>query len=308
MKTLETGKRIALNNILFATDFSPHSNAALPYALAITHQYGAKLYGAHVLSSGDYLFVAPEIWPTLAQQEEQLRQEAAARLEEQLRGVSHEVLSGLGDVWDVLCRLIDEHDIDLLVVGTHGRTGGSKLLMGSIAEKIFRQASCPVLTVGPNVVRQEKSVAEFNQILLATDFGEESVAAAPYAISLAQEHQARLSLLHVLERPHAGTVDLESNSDFLVRRLQELVPKDAELWCHPEYFVRVWPSGRADSTILRNPRSRLNRNGCASDAWSSGHGYPFDPHHGAAHCGACNVSRAYGARLRRIPAPEALKT
>ncbi|MGA7926808.1 MAG: universal stress protein [Candidatus Sulfotelmatobacter sp.] len=241
MKTLETGKRVAFNNILFATDFSPHSNAALPYALAITHQYGAKLYGAHVLSSGDYLFVAPETWPTLAQQEEQVRQEAVARLEEQLRGVPHEVLSGVGDVWDVLCRLIAEHDIDLLVVGTHGRTGASKLLMGSIAEKVFRQASCPVLTVGPNVVRQQKSEAEFNRILLATDFGEESVAAAPYAISLAQEHQARLSLLHVLERPHAGTVDLESNSDFLVRRLQELVPKDAELWCHPDYFVEFGP-------------------------------------------------------------------
>jgi hypothetical protein len=63
--------------------------------------------------------------------------------------------------------------------------------------------------------------------LLAMDFGEESLAAAPYAISLAQEHQAHLSLLHVLERPHVGAVDLESNSDFLVRRLQELVPKDA---------------------------------------------------------------------------------
>lgn len=236
MKTLEAGKRIALNNILFATDFSPHSDAALPYALAITHQFGAKLYGAHVLSSSDYLFVAPEVWPTLAQQEEQLQQEALTRLEDQLRGVPHEVLSGVGDVWDVLSRLIGEHDIDLLVVGTHGRTGARRLLMGSIAEKIFRLASCPVLTVGPNVVRQEKSMAKFSQILLLTDFGGESVAAAPYAISLAQEHQAHLSLLHVSER-RVGMVDLESNSDFLVRRLQELVPKDAELWCHPEYFV-----------------------------------------------------------------------
>jgi nucleotide-binding universal stress UspA family protein len=133
---------------------------------------------------------------------------------------------------------IAKHDIDLIVVGTHGRTGALKLVMGSIAEKIFRQAPCPVLTVGPNVVSQQKSLAEFNQILLATDFGEESVAAVPYAISLAQEHQASLSLLHVLERPHVGSVDLESNSDFLLRRLQELVPKDTELWCHPEYIVQ----------------------------------------------------------------------
>jgi nucleotide-binding universal stress UspA family protein len=241
MKTLEAGKRIALNNILFATDFSPHSNAALPYALAIARQYGAKLFGAHVVPSEDYLFTGPESWPAHIQQKEQLRQEVAARLEAQLRGVPHEALFGVGDVWNVLSQLTGKHDIDLIVVGTHGRTGARKLVMGSIAEKIFRQAACPVLTVGPKVVRQQKSVAEFNQILLATDFGDESVAAAPYAISLAQEHQARLALLHVLERPHVGVVDLESNSDFLVRRLQELVPKDAEPWCHPEYFVQFGP-------------------------------------------------------------------
>jgi nucleotide-binding universal stress UspA family protein len=113
--------------------------------------------------------------------------------------------------------------------------------MGSIAEKIFRQAGCPVLTVGPNVVHQQKSVAEFNQILLATDFGEESPAAASYAVCLAQEHQARLSLLHVVAPPHAATIDLQSNSDLLIRRLQELVPPDIELWCHPEYFIQPGP-------------------------------------------------------------------
>jgi nucleotide-binding universal stress UspA family protein len=63
MTTLEAGKRIALKNILFATDFSACSNAAQPYALAIAHQYDAKLFGAHVVPSEDYLFTAPESWP-----------------------------------------------------------------------------------------------------------------------------------------------------------------------------------------------------------------------------------------------------
>ena len=147
MKTLEVGKRIALKNILFATDFSPHSDVALPYALAIAHQYGAKVYGAHVVASEDYLFTAPDLWPAHLQHEDQLRQEVVARLDGQLRGVPHEALFGAGDVWTVLSRLIGEHSIDLLVVGTHGRTGARKLLMGSIAEKVFRQAACPVLSV-----------------------------------------------------------------------------------------------------------------------------------------------------------------
>jgi nucleotide-binding universal stress UspA family protein len=100
-------------------------------------------------------------------------------------------------------------------------------------------------------VSQQKSVAEFNQILFATDFGAESVAAASYAISLAQEHQARLSLLHVVDRSKTDpslspTADTEFNSE--VRRLQELVPPAAGLWCRPEYFIE---SGAPAERILQ---------------------------------------------------------
>lgn len=237
MNAVETGRRIALQNILFATDFSSFSDAALPFALSIAHQYGAKLYAAHVVSSDAYLFVSPESWAASVEQYEEQQKLEVARLEERLRGIAHQVLTPVGDVWDVLFRLVHDHSIDLLVLGTHGRTGLKKLLMGSIAEKIFRQASCPVLTVGPNVMLPENSVAEFNHVLFATDFSDESLAGLPYAISVAQEHQAHLSLLHVLEEPGAGTVDLESNAGFLRQGLQELIPRDAELWCHPDYFV-----------------------------------------------------------------------
>jgi nucleotide-binding universal stress UspA family protein len=250
MQTVEAGRRIALRNILFATDFSPYSNAALPYALAIAHQYGARLYGVHVLAADDYMFVAPETWPARVQREEELQKAAIERLEEQLRGVPHQAVCGEGDVWDVLCQLTGKHEIDLVVVGTHGRTGARKLFLGSIAEKVFRQASCPVLTVGPNVVPQRKSVAEFNQILFATDFGAESVAAASYAISLAKEHQARLSLLHVVDRSKTDlTLPVTAEDlNLHMHRLQELVPPDAGLWCRPEYFIE---SGAPAERILQ---------------------------------------------------------
>ncbi len=237
MKTLEAGKRIALKNILFATDFSPHSDLALPYASAIARQFGATLYGAHVVPSEDYLFTAPDLWPAHIQQEKRLEQEVAARLEEQLRGVPHEGLFGVGDVWTALSRLLGEHDIDLLVVGTHGRTGTRKLLMGSIAEEIFRQAACPVLSVGPNVSCKATGEIRFQHILVATDFGEESLAALPYAFSLAEEDQAQLALLHVVERPAAGIPDSEEVRASLIRRLRELVPPEAEPWCHIKCLV-----------------------------------------------------------------------
>jgi nucleotide-binding universal stress UspA family protein len=237
MKALEAGKRITLNNILFATDFSPHSNAALPYAVAIARQYGARIYGAHVVASEDYLFTAPDLWPSHLQQEKQLEQEVIGRLEEQLRGIEHEALFGAGNVWEVLSRLIVEHDIDLLVVGTHGRTGARKLLMGSVAERIFRQAACPVLSIGPNVPSKPAEEIRFRSILLATDFGEESLASLQHAFSLAEETQAQLTLLHVVEQPIAGTIDREAETLSVMRRLNDLVPPEAEAWCHVECRV-----------------------------------------------------------------------
>jgi nucleotide-binding universal stress UspA family protein len=116
-----------------------------------------------------------------------------------------------GKMPDVISEIVDKQRIDLLVVGTHGGTGVGKLLMGSVAEGIVRHATCPVLTVGPKAsgrIKQEfqpdgKDFApgeiELRQIIFATDFTAESLAAAPFAISLAEEFQARLGMLHVMQ-------------------------------------------------------------------------------------------------------------
>ena len=233
MKTVEAGRRIALNNLLFATDFSSYSDLALPYASAIARHYGAKLYGAHVVKSEDYLFTAPDMWPAHMEQEKQLQDEVVQRIDQSLGSVPHEALFGVGDISTVILRLIEERSIDLVVVGTHGRTGARKLLVGSVAEKIFRQASCPVLSVGPNVSSKSESRIEFRRILFATNFGKESLAALPYALSFAEEDQSELLLLHVVEQPSAGIANVEEVKASLRTRLEELVPPDAEPWCRP---------------------------------------------------------------------------
>jgi nucleotide-binding universal stress UspA family protein len=183
MKTLEVGNAVTLEaedidlkKILFATDFSSYSNAALPYAAAIAHQYGAELFAAHVVSTDAYMFATPETWPAVVEYQEEQKQIAAARLEESLRGTPHQVVSAVGDIADVIFRLVRDHQIDLLVLGTHGRSGFPKLVMGSVAEKIFRQASCPVLTVGPHVRKEQKSAIEVHSVVFATDFSNESIA------------------------------------------------------------------------------------------------------------------------------------
>jgi nucleotide-binding universal stress UspA family protein len=235
MKELTCETLVSIKQILFATDFSHSSARALPYALAIAEKYGAKLYAAHITPEPIGLPAAVrEGLQGLGVKHQRDDREGLARLEAQLQRVRHEVLSREGDVWTELSEITRAEGIDLIVVGTHGRTGASKLLMGSVAETIFRHAPCPVLTVGPEASGEPDSIVDLHEILFPTDFSEESLAALPYAISLAQQDDARLYLLYVAGKSQRGETLLES-------QLRNLVPPDAKLFCEPKVFVETGP-------------------------------------------------------------------
>ncbi len=122
--------------------------------------------------------------------------------------------------------------------------------MGSVAEEVFRNAQCPVLTVGPHATHWE-SDGKLRHILYATDFGPESVHGLPYAISLAEENRARLTLMHVapepgvvLPEPEPGAmpvVDPEEVVASTEKQLRDLVPYGTTLWHEPEYMVQFGP-------------------------------------------------------------------
>lgn len=251
MITVVPTKRIQVRNILLATDFSTSSEAALPHALSLARRYDARLVVAHV--------IRPDLFELVPDGESQVLKESTRRhAEEQmtrllvsgrLRGIPHQVLIEEGPLWNVVSQEIKTHDIDLVVVGTHGRTGGRKLLLGSVAEEVFRLAPCPVLTVGPRVAAGKGPLDSPKRVLYATDFRAESERAAAYAVSLAQEHQAHLSLLHVVkDAVDASSLNHSMLREFFVRRLKDLVPSDAELWCDPEFLVEF---GDPAETILR---------------------------------------------------------
>jgi nucleotide-binding universal stress UspA family protein len=236
--TVEAGRRIALKNVLFATDFSPCSKAAMPYALSVARRYGATLHAAHVMPTrAEMLLMSPEDWPAGPEEEGKWVQARVEQLEKQVHGVPHEVLTPRGNVVETLAHIVEEREIDLLVLGTHGRSGFSKLILGSVAEEIFRRATCPVLSIGPNVSCKLDCEIQFQHILFATDFSENSLAALPYAVSLAEEDQAQLTLLHVVEQPAAGIADFEVVKAALMHRLRELIPPSAEPWCHAECLL-----------------------------------------------------------------------
>jgi len=258
MSTTKVANQIQLKNILYATDFSRAADAAFPYAAEFARRFGAKFYAVHVRTGENYLLAAPEPWSTTNAEYE--KQENALRevLRNDLPNIATEVLTAEGGVWLVLESVIDEKKIDLLVLGTRGRTGIGKFFLGSVAEEVVRRAPCPVLTVGPHAPSEPPREGRFREILYATDFSEESLAAAPYAISLAQEHQTHLTLLHVIEKP--GVPDFirpdELEAD-VIRRMQDLIPEKAELWREPRYAVREGKPAEAILEVAKKQKSDL---------------------------------------------------
>jgi nucleotide-binding universal stress UspA family protein len=241
MSLAQSAVDLRLKSVLLATDFSPASVKPLHHALAIAKHYGAKLYIAHVVSPAPYLMAGPEAL--------QLAREGATWELEQLEqtlvrsgslnGSDHELIIRQGIVWEELRFVIFEKQIDLVVVGTHARSGIEKLLLGSTAEQVFRDANCPVLTVGPHSYREERvdSNGRLRTFLFATDFGEASLAALPHAVSLANQPKTKLILAHVLPAtPVPNIPGWYSTAEVAIMRenarmaclgqLQHLAPRD----------------------------------------------------------------------------------
>ena len=242
MARVDSISEISLKNILFLTDFSEPSEAALPFAANMARRFGSKVYALHVFTPAVYSYTTPELTVAAIETEEENAKAEMLGVESQLSGLPHETMveRGLG-LWEAVQQAIRDFKIDMLVLGTHGRTGAEKFLLGSVAEEIFRRAPVPVLTIGPGVHSSLHNGGRFHRVLFATDFTDASLAAATHAVALAQENQARLVLLHVMRHPRERTAEEKRRFELSVaeaiHRLYETVPKDAELHFQPEVAV-----------------------------------------------------------------------
>lgn len=235
-----TQQLVQLKKILYLTDFSQPSEQALPFAAALARRYGAKLHSLHVFMPAPYAGKTPGMAAAGMEAEEEIARAEMQRVESQLSGLQHQeiVESGLG-VWATVDQVIRDYGIDLIVMGTHGRTGPERLLLGSVTEEVFRRSHVPVLTIGPSVKTGAHSGGRFHRVLFATDFTPASVAAAPYAVSLAQESEARLLLLHVLPLPQElrDETRFQTSVAELIHRLYEVVPPDVQLGIPPQVAI-----------------------------------------------------------------------
>lgn len=231
---------VTLRNIIVGTDFSPASELALNYALSIARRYDSHVYVVHAIRPDLYTLTPPEASSGMVQLVRQAAEQEMAHLliSGRLREVPHQAVIEEGDVWSVISDYTAKNDADLIVIGTHGRTGFERMFLGSVAERVFRLSMRPVLTVGPGVGKQAPVEVELKRIVFATDFSPNSRRALPYAVSLAQEHQAALTLLHVVENiDEISSETIAHLREFFTDRLRSLLPPGTDLWCYPEFMV-----------------------------------------------------------------------
>ena len=242
----------SLRRILFATDFSAHSQRALQYAVAEARHHGAKLFIAHVLARDARLAVSFDVLPGVYDEDRHEAEILFRRLENggDLDSVEHECLLPTGELWPALAETVDKHGVQMVVLGTRGRSGVAKLVLGSSAEEVFRQARCPVLTVGPQVAPPPECA---RIILCPTDFSHDCAAALPHAVARGCALASRLVLLHAVP---TEMVAPDTPRELLQRRAKErlraLLPEDMGL-AEMEIVVEF---GTAAECILRAAADR----------------------------------------------------
>jgi nucleotide-binding universal stress UspA family protein len=249
---------IEIRRILCPIDFSEHSRRALDHAVAIARWYEAAVTVLHVFSPVTVAAVgaAPVVFEPMVlapvDRDRLLADTRAFAAAESAPGVAIEAAIREGRTATAILEQAASMRADLLVIGTHGRSGFDRLLVGSVAEKVLRKASCPVLTVPkglPDAVPSGPVL--YKRILCPVDFSDSSLHALKYATSMAQEADGQLTVLHVVAHEFENAADMASmvsdagitigsfvkqREEALRRRLQEAVATAPE-FCSVESLI-----------------------------------------------------------------------
>jgi nucleotide-binding universal stress UspA family protein len=236
--------------ILCPIDFSQHSAAALRAASGL-----AKAFGSEVVVLHAQRLEAP-VYFTVAQAQAlkaQLRRSAnAARKyvsrfgdDNLVEGTQHSVMLGEDDPVAAILRALRKSRAELLVMGTHGRSGLERIRLGSVTESVLRQVKVPVLTVGPRI-KPAASLSSIRRVLCPVNYSELARIAFEHAVTLAEKTQAELLAMHAVENDLGAT---ESDSH---RQLCEWVPAEVRDRCEVKEVVK---QGSAAEQILLEARN-----------------------------------------------------
>ena len=195
---------IEIRRILCPVDFSDFSRRALDHAVAIAQWYEATVTALHVFSPAPVAAFGPgpvafePIVLTAVNCDQLLADTKAFAETESAPSVTVEAVVREGYAAAAILEQAASMKADLLVIGTHGRSGFERLALGSVAEKVLRKANCPVLTVPNRLPDVPAGPVLYKRILCPIDFSDSSLHALKYAMSMAQEADGQLTVLHVV--------------------------------------------------------------------------------------------------------------
>jgi nucleotide-binding universal stress UspA family protein len=236
--------------IVCPIDFSEFSARAYRYAQSLAGHYRAKLVAQHIVELWRYPSVS---FTTSAALYEEFSHSASERCKEQLQefvknhaqdGVQSELVVDQGMAPDTILSFAQAQKADLIVMGTHGRRGYDRLMLGSVTDRVMRRAPCPVLAVcnaphdSRGVGKERGHVYHLSRILFCADFSENSEKALNYAISATAEYGAELTLLHVLE-DFPGPAKMEEAMAAATEQLDKLIPPEARKTLKIKTTVRI---------------------------------------------------------------------
>ena len=251
---------IEISRILCPVDFSDHSRRAVDYAVALARWYTARLAVLHVYDVVPLSSLAPEMLPNASVGPE-YREGLLRELERFVEpagadAVPLEFAVAEGSASAEIVKRARETGSGLIVLGTHGRSGLERLLLGSVTERVLHRAACPVLAVPPRATHAPHAPV-FKRILCGIDFSACSLHALEYALSLAKESDACLTLAHVFEMDASTPADWRTSfqpaavREALVAleaerctRLRRAIPTNVSGSCTIDTAMACGPSAR----------------------------------------------------------------
>jgi nucleotide-binding universal stress UspA family protein len=247
IKEKPESSRLVFDNILFATDLSVASEVNLHYAITLARQYHGKIYIVPAIDMDAISAIGDSARQEALHKARTRVSDWAERgpISNQLCYVRHEIFVGQ-ESERAVARLVEQQAFDLAVNGVAFRPGEAVVLEPTLEEAV-RRTRCPVMTAGSDV--QATNDGKVQTFVYGADFSPESLEASRYAISLAQEFQARLILLHVVEGAEPTMLgDRERAARPYALWLSKLVPDEARLWSELEFAVEF---GRPAERILQ---------------------------------------------------------
>lgn len=215
-------------SILCPVDFSDFSESAYQYALTITEYYKSQLIVLHAVELAKYPYADyAGACGDLANLSRALCEGGKAKLRDFVKkhsgyGVEPQLVVAQGTASDLILSFAQEHDVDLILMGTHGRRGLDRLVLGSTTDRVMRRACCPLLVVSNSAHNVMTTGSDgkhsLSRILYCTDFSINAELALEYAISLTEEYGAQLTMLHVVE----GAPDPNTAQAIIAARAEQL--------------------------------------------------------------------------------------